>query len=420
MISRKQVFSCVQMHALESLPDCTHNKQRNRIAYLGLAVTALLTGLTRTTRRFPLGMAVPVLAFSALLGCGGGGQSGGQAGGGGATPGTPAAPAPPAPSATIAYIAPDATVPGSFSVWLANPDGSGKEPVPAKLVALSNPKWSRDGHLITATGTAPGGSIPDVFVFDPSGGNLAQISHLQTDAPVTASSAQAFSAFSPAGDQVAVAAVLQETSPTPGNMFDVLLVYSRKNPSSSPIIVGGAAQDQDQGFGVDWSPNASLLAVPISAGVICGSLPQVGTAIWSVPPVANAFGQGLGKQITQPLTCADPTISYQDLLPVFSPDGTQIAFVRWIQPLSGPTIASSIRIINVDGTNEREVVNLAGEQTLAVSWSHDSRKLVFDQNPVVGGIPDTNSSTLWTINVDGNGLSQIPLQPPAQTPSWRQ
>lgn len=62
----------------------------------------------------------------------------------------------------VVFVGPDSL--NSTSVpYFINSDGTGRYQIPG-LVGVGQPKWSRDGSLFVAQGTAIGGSNPDIHL----------------------------------------------------------------------------------------------------------------------------------------------------------------------------------------------------------------------------------------------------------------
>lgn len=300
-------------------------------------------------------------------------------------------------------------------VWLINPDGSGDQQIPVNLITAEVPVWSRDGRLIAATGEVPEAGEQagfNIFVFDPTGTTLLKV----TDFPVTPDQfpVSLFKAFSPEGQRLAF--VLFE------RVRQAVLLGVINLDGTGLTFVGGGAVEGFTGFGVDWSPIMDDLIVPVATVDFSSGFPLPVTALFAVPPVGDVLGfcPWPGpfppcRQVTFPR--ASFSLFEDDTFPVFSPDGTQAAFVRRIsQPLSGLS-ASSIRVVNTDGTNEREVMAFPGEVIFGISWSPDGTGLVFDRGEVISGIENPGSLGLWMINIDGTGLGQVQVGP-AASPSW--
>ncbi|NOT08940.1 MAG: hypothetical protein HOP28_12145 [Gemmatimonadales bacterium] len=102
--------------------------------------------------------------------------------------------------------------------------------------------------------------------------------------------------------------------------------------------------------------------------------------------VAQPDGSGL-RQLT--------TGTSEDVTPVWSPDGTQVAFAS--------TVAGNedIWVIRADGTGLRNVTNHASGDSHP-NWSPDGRTIVFCSNRRDGRHDD-----VYTISIDGSNLRQI-------------
>ncbi|MGE5624199.1 MAG: winged helix-turn-helix domain-containing protein [Bacillota bacterium] len=172
-------------------------------------------------------------------------------------------------------------------------------------------------------------------------------------------------AWSPAGDQIA---------------------YVRERPNTSCEIlsvssVGGPARhvadcDKDYGGSLAWSPDGRVLAMraPGSKGLDFLTL-----------------ADGTLRHVT-----TVPPSEMLDDNPTFSPDGTQLAFVRWhatdvddvyVQPLAGgPPRRLTFDNVKVHG----------------VAWEPDGRHLVFSSNR--GG-----PFGLWRVGTDGGAPEPVPM-----------
>jgi hypothetical protein len=90
-----------------------------------------------------------------------------------------------------------------------------------------------------------------------------------------------------------------------------------------------------------------------------------------------------------------------DGVPVYSPDGTQVAFFRTKVGIT-PDGAGAIFVVNTNGTGLRRVTPW-GWAFLHESWSPDGRWIAF-QKPY---------GELYLVRPDGTGLHQVPLALPA-------
>ncbi|MGE5833997.1 MAG: Ig-like domain-containing protein, partial [Acidobacteriota bacterium] len=96
--------------------------------------------------------------------------------------------------------------------------------------------------------------------------------------------------------------------------------------------------------------------------------------------------------------------------PVWSPDGTRLAFSSWKDGPFGPY--PRIFIVNVDGTGVRQLTpdvddNLEYVTDFGPSWSPDGTQIVFTRN-----------GALHVINADGSGFAALPNEEFAQNPWW--
>jgi Tol biopolymer transport system component len=90
--------------------------------------------------------------------------------------------------------------------------------------------------------------------------------------------------------------------------------------------------------------------------------------------------------------------------PVFSPDGTQIAYFDGMGDWG-----HSLRVMRSDGTRVRVLWDDSKARHIAdLAWSPDGRRLMFAFQRGEGGI--------WTIGVDGTGLTQVVSD--GENPAW--
>jgi Tol biopolymer transport system component len=94
--------------------------------------------------------------------------------------------------------------------------------------------------------------------------------------------------------------------------------------------------------------------------------------------------------------------------PVWSPDGTKIAFTSDFHT----TRPSNIYVMNADGTNVVWLNDALADYDPA--WSPDGAQIAFRSNR------DGNVSSIYAINVDGTGLHRITSAAPAsdEEPTW--
>jgi Tol biopolymer transport system component len=96
--------------------------------------------------------------------------------------------------------------------------------------------------------------------------------------------------------------------------------------------------------------------------------------------------------------------AHSDSRPVWSPDGTRIAFTRTTHSGAYLTVART------SGASVRRLSRIAGGTS--PSWSADGRRLVFERGPFKESERD---GVIWTIAADGKGLRRIAS---GRSPTW--
>ena len=107
------------------------------------------------------------------------------------------------------------------------------------------------------------------------------------------------------------------------------------------------------------------------------------------------------------ITHNDSTIAAYS--PAFSPDEKKIAFVQrhGFNELGDPPYFFRILTVNVDGTDEKTVIELPFEEYIDdtyVTWSPDGTKLLYNYG---SGLNGDYGSHIFLINTDGSGIIQI-------------
>ncbi|MCW5980069.1 MAG: PD40 domain-containing protein [Bryobacteraceae bacterium] len=148
--------------------------------------------------------------------------------------------------------------------------------------------------------------------------------------------------------------------------FDAYAIYV------IPALGGAERKIAEARAGVSWSPDGETLALA-RGGIILHSLDT-----------------GTETQITSP----EP---HTDGLPVFSPDGKWIALTR-----SFSASSREVFVVSARGGAARQLT-FDNRPTFGVSWSADSREIVFSSNRGDSG------EGLWRIRADGGTPAPVPL-----------
>ena len=100
----------------------------------------------------------------------------------------------------------------------------------------------------------------------------------------------------------------------------------------------------------------------------------------------------------------------------WSPDGTDLAFARWVE---GRSQVSDIYLIRTDGSNERRLTHGPGENKHP-SWSPDGRLLAFQSSRSPDGRTSSlNESDIYAMNADGTDPRRLTIGPELDwEPEW--
>ena len=247
----------------------------------------------------------------------------------------------------------------STGFWIINPNGTGLQ----RLLpyALANPEWSPDGQWIAF------GAV-QIFKMRFTGTSFDTTTLLQ----LTTEGRNFYPDWSPDGLWIAY----DNTDcggagePPPANSCGILIV--RDNGSSRRFLVRGRQPS--------WSPDGAYLCYT-------GLLTEIYRA--NISDTADVVRLTSFNQV-------DPYGRY-NREPRYSPDGTRIAFTS--QALGD---VPQVWVMNADGTFPRQITTLGGD---AFSWSPDGTQIVFVRHDFRKAGP--NNGTLWVMNADGSNKRQI-------------
>ena len=174
---------------------------------------------------------------------------------------------------------------------------------------------------------------------------------------------------------------------------------------------------------------ALALAAAVACGAASASAPAVGGQILYVLQrtdgakgawleVSNLRGGDRHALTPEP---SARTRRY-DQVATFSPDGTQVAFIR-----VGQRAGNALYVVDADGTGLRRVAGpeQVGRGIDQVEWSPDGAELVFIREagqdlPVVGEYTCNERPTdvgVYVVRPDGSGLTSLPVVPASWRPS---
>ncbi len=200
-------------------------------------------------------------------------------------------------------------------LWIANEDGNGAHAVPGTQPDDRAPSWSPDGTQIVFEGTRDGAT--GLYLTDLDAG---------TTAPLLVSDTIAYArpVWSPAGDRIAY--LVRQGS---GNQLFTIIP-----DGSAPARVG----DLDGVLSANWSPDGTQLVAAIQVTPFTSSIVTIDAASGAATPLTEGAA---------------------DTVPVWSPDGAYIAFVR----------GDTLMIVRSTGEDERLVIRLPESAgSTGLSW----------------------------------------------------
>jgi WD40 repeat protein len=369
-----------------------------------------------------------------------------------------------APPGRIAYTVYPLGGTDPKELWLINSDLTNNQPLSpqiklggltASVASIGVPVWSKDGHRIAANAILSSDSADldpfqqiiwgqsslatptnVVVVFDPTTNPLQgnAVFYFDTNtgtATGLTSSLWINVSFSPDGQRLAYAQ--QGLNSVEYGVINI------DGTGKVPLFFVNLTENA-LGLGIDWSPrtdplgnlgNLLVVSYPqLFYDPTCLNIPRTVAALYLV----DAQGK-LIRQLTQPpqIPCSIWVFdTVNDLWPAFSPDGTQVAFVRSVRDSMGNVIDSCIMAVQVDGTanppegagnclpqpGERALLYLPGDEVDHLSWSPDGSRLMFDRTQMAYGGLYPNPLGIFTTSSAGSGDLTVFLASPATDPSW--
>ena len=145
--------------------------------------------------------------------------------------------------------------------------------------------------------------------------------------------------------------------------------------------------------------SVTVATVPLlqkSNGVIAFAADRAFTPVSEPSGIYTVKPDGTGEKLF-------PNIPPDSWRPVWSPDGSKLAFQKFVSP------SSDISIINADGTGLTKVVNNAAGFRKTMSWSPNGKQIAYIGTSDLAD-PD-HAEGIHIVNVDGSGFYRLPGSP---------
>lgn len=224
----------------------------------------------------------------------------------------------------------------------------------------SHPSFSPDGKFVAFTSDSGETQNEDIFIrLIGEGSALRLTTHPATDHQVT---------WSPDGLQLAF---LRTASPGEENRRYRLITM--------PALGGAELEIGRVWGGLDWSPNGRYLAV--------SDFDQ------NKPPTRIVL-LSLESNERTVLTSSESTNNYFDTFPRFSPDGTRIAFARWISDYASDLFVADIK------TKQLKQLTFDNKRIPSLQWTPNGEEILFVSNRQ--GRPN-----IWRISATGGPITQV-------------
>jgi Tol biopolymer transport system component len=307
------------------------------------------------------------------------------------------------------------------NIFVMNGDGSAVTPLTRLTVVgafgpafCDNPSWAPDGSKIAymsnraldGTNAINGNGITNVWVMNADGSASTPLTQL-----VTITSGPLFVLGSPqwSPDNTKIVFVSDRSldgSNTGNPVSNNVWVINADGTGLTPLTTLTAIPFASELLTPVWSPSGSKIAFASARALDGSNAPNTNNVsnIW----VMNADGSN-----ASPLT---KLINAGSVNPVWSPDGTKIAFAS-SRALDGSDANNTngtpnIWVINVDGSGGAPLTRLTanGVGSGSPQWSPDGTKIVFVSQRAIDGsnAPDLNTTfNIWVVNADGSSTTPL-------------
>lgn len=264
---------------------------------------------------------------------------------------------------------------GGTEIYVMDADGSGQTRLTNHPATDTAPVWSPDGSSIAFQSDRDG--RPDIYVMNADGSNVRRLTtHTADDEGPE---------WSPDGTKIAFTS--SRASGAGGDRH--LYVMNADGSGQARLTFGNFVQPK-----LSWSPDGSKIAF----------------ASFDVHASVNRiYTVNVGDRAVSPLTSSASQWEAH-IFPDWSPDGRQLAFVRYTS--DEPRVVHEVYVVNADGSGQRNLTN----NTVADScpeWSPDGSAIAFESTR------DGNKE-IYLMYPDGSGQTNLTQDAADDSrPSWQ-
>jgi TolB protein len=177
-----------------------------------------------------------------------------------------------------------------------------------------------------------------------------------------------------------------------------------ENRGSKEIYIADYDGENQRRITVGFNLNISPTWSPDARALVYTSYKQCTAGRGCAPGLPNIFVQHIYESLgPQELT----SNSGQNFLPVWSPDGTRIAFASNRDQPGG----SDIYVMNPDGSGVKRLTTGRGVINITPTWSPTGNQIAFTSDR-------TGSKQIWTMDADGLSQRQLTHEEEVDRPTW--
>jgi TolB protein len=296
---------------------------------------------------------------------------------------------------------------GKVNVTVVNPAPGGGSSSTATFTVAPDTLVFESARALDGTDAANTNSTLNIWVVNPDGTGAKPLTKL------TALNADSFDpVWSPDGSKIVFESARKLDGSDSGtanenvNLWVMNADGSGATPLTNYTVPGPFPQDGVGAFNAVWSLDGSKIAF-LSDGALDGT--DAGNANFTVDIwIMNADGSGRAPVTKLTAAAVDAGT------PVWSPDGSKIAFVsaRALDGSDAAALTFNVWVINANGSGATPLTRLSfgGNGAFSPSWSPDGSKIAFYSQRALDGSDAMNTNTvtnIWIMNADGS--SQTPL-----------